>query len=455
MVDPLASLDPLATRRLIQIPGPNPIVRHGEAEEWDGECIEGGDIFKDYDDGREIYYLYYHGHSFAHRTGQWTRRGYRIGVATATQPLGPFVKSPHNPLLDLGPEGAWDDCHVACPCIMRRGPGKYIMWYSGMGNSGPAGAWHVGLATAPSPLGPWTKQAGNPVMRDFGYIGGVVLARGTYYMYNEHPIGSTANDYGPFSLATATDPAGPWQPWPGNPVLAPEGWGAWDDGGYSEAKVVYHDGVFHVFYGAAKEQAQRMRTLESIGYAFSRDGYHFTRHVDNPVAARGMNPNAASFSEVKCLFEPPFVYLYHTLRYLSSPHANGEDLGVQALATGAPFKLSMPVLHVDQLAAGASSELADCPPISLDHVGSLSLSLQCRYSAAASKAVVAHVLSSTDGFVYDTEDWQTFALPVAPGQVARATVDGKPGVRFVKVILENLDTACNVHDLDVTATIGG
>ena len=37
-------LDPLATRRFIQIPGPNPIVVRGGPREWDERCIEGGDI---------------------------------------------------------------------------------------------------------------------------------------------------------------------------------------------------------------------------------------------------------------------------------------------------------------------------------------------------------------------------------------------------------------------------
>jgi hypothetical protein len=442
-------LDPLATRRFIQIPGPNPLMLRGNSGEWDEGSIEGGDIFKDYHEGREVYYLYYHG--VAGDKLKWPRPGYRIGVATTTQPLGPFNKAPQNPLLDLGPEGAWDDQHVACPCIMKQGPGKYLMWYSG---SRGARRWDIGLATASHPLGPWRKFEGNPILKDFGYVGGVVLAHGKYYMYNEHPIGSTAQDYGPFSLATANDPYGPWEIWEGNPVLAPTGWGAWDDGGYSEAKVVYREGVFHTFYGAAKEHAQRMRTLESIGYAFSRDGYHFCKHVDNPVALREKVPGASAFSEVKCLFEPPFVYLYHTLRYLGSEPPKIEDLGVQVLAMSTPFKLNMPVLRLPELGAGVCSDLAACPAINLDGIATLALTVQCGYAEGATAGVRVHVRASADGFSYDTVDWQTFDNVLIPGQVAQRTVEGNVSARFVKLMVENLDLKGSVCDLNVTAVLG-
>ncbi len=79
---------PLANRRFIQIPGPNPILRRGEPGEWDDGCIEAGDIFKDYGEGREVYYLYYHGFPNPTRS----QHLYNIGIATATSPLGPFTK---------------------------------------------------------------------------------------------------------------------------------------------------------------------------------------------------------------------------------------------------------------------------------------------------------------------------------------------------------------------------
>ena len=442
----------LATRRLIQIPGPNPVIRMGDEGDFDERLMEAGEILKDLEGSQELYYFYYHGRPMD--TTKWPRTGYRIGVAVASQPLGPFTKPAQNPLVDLGPEGSWEDAHVACPCIIKHGPGQYIMWYSGIGKSEQYATWSVGIATASHPLGPWAKYEGNPIIDDCGYPGGVVLLDGTYYMYNAHPISSYAPDYSPFVVYTATDPYGPWEPWEGNPVIVPGGWGAWDDGGYSEGKVVFHDGVFHAFYGGAKEGVPRMRTMESIGYAVSGDGYHFTKHVDNPVALREKNPDASAFAEVQCLFDPPFIYLYHTHRYLSSEDPDIEDLGIQVLATATPFKLSMPVLHQEVLAAGTTTELAACPPICLENISDLALGVRCNYSLKATAGVRVHVRASYDGFAHDTEDWATFDNGFAAGQESRRTVAVSARPQFIRVMVENLDTEHGATGLRMTATMG-
>jgi len=89
----------------------------GGEETWDERCIESCDIFKDY----ETYYLYYHGMPMG------SEHFYRIGVATASYPLGPWKKYSKNPILELGPEGSWDDQHVACAFIIKEGTDKYYM----------------------------------------------------------------------------------------------------------------------------------------------------------------------------------------------------------------------------------------------------------------------------------------------------------------------------------------
>ena len=68
----------------IQIPGPNPILRHGDDPDlWDGGVIEACNVIKD----GETYYLYYHGTPLD--AERFSRAGYRLGVATAPHPLGP------------------------------------------------------------------------------------------------------------------------------------------------------------------------------------------------------------------------------------------------------------------------------------------------------------------------------------------------------------------------------
>ena len=197
--------------QLIQIPGPNPILRVGAEGAWDEGVIECCNVLKD----GETYYLYHHG--VPKDRERWPRGTYRLGVATAFHPLGPWTKYGDVPVLDVGPEGPWEDYYVACAAIIKEGEDKYYMWYSAVSDAerqrrtreGMMPRCDIGLATASGPLGPWTKHDANPVIEDFGYVGGVVKVDGKYYMYCEHPIGSASPDQGPMALATAEKPEGP------------------------------------------------------------------------------------------------------------------------------------------------------------------------------------------------------------------------------------------------------
>jgi hypothetical protein len=454
-----ASTNALLERRpFIQIPGPDPIIIRGGKGAWDEGYIEAAEVLKDF----ETYYLYYHGAPVDMQ--RWGRPGYRIGVATAPHPLGPWTKYGDKPILELGPPGSWDDAGVACASILKEGPGKYFMWYCGIGTSGSDRKWSTGLAVAARPEGPWKKYEQNPVIKDFGYVGNVFKWKGKYYLYSEYPIGSTAPDYGPVALATADSPEGPWTLWKGNPVLPASDLGAWDDGGTSGPGMLFLEGVFHMFYGGAKEDKPRRRTRESIGYAYSFDGFHFIKYGGNPVASRDAEPNAASFSEVHCLYEPPFIYIYNTIRYLDptkAPLANDainaaeiEDLGVQILATERPFRLAMPLLSRESLPARSRTQLSDCPAVSLDGVSQVSLTVECRYAPGAQAGMRFHVRSSADGTAYDTTDLFTFENDFRPGDVGRKTVELKAGARFIKVLLENMDSEHNLSGVRITVTLG-
>ena len=425
----------LASAEFVQIPGPNPILVPS-ATGWDSGVIEASDAFKDHD----TYYLYYHG----------TEHSYQLGVASAEHPLGPWTKCDKNPILKVGPKDAWDSVHVACAFVLKEKTDQYSMWYSGYGKSQK---WGIGLATASHPLGPWTKHAENPIMDHFGYVGGVVKHQGQYYLYTAHPIGSTGAGYSPMSLAIAERAQGPYEPYEGNPVLQPDPWGSWDDGGYSEAEVLFHDGVFHMFYGAGKLHPTRILTRESIGYAYSLDGKHFVKYPRNPVAVREMVPDGAAFAEVHALVEGPLIYLFHTLRYNSRQGA--EDLGVQVLATQRPFKLRMPVLIKDSLPPNTTTSLQASVPLCLDSVSSVMISAACRYHEASVMPLTIHVKASCDGINYDTVDLQVVHLPCQPGQRVAQTFAVSAQPRYLKVQVENSDQSQGVSELKVFATLGG
>ena len=413
----------LSPRPFLHIPGPNPIILRGSKGSWDEAYIEAGDITEDYG----TYYFFYHGAPKDHQ--HWGPGGYRIGVATAKHPLGPWTKVGDKPLIDVGPPGSWDDGDVACPVVLKQAPGKYLMWYCG-GSHRPNAKykWGVGFATGSTPLGPWTKYGNSPAIDGFGYVSSVIKKDGKYFLYSEHPIGSTANDYGPMSLAIADKPEGPWTVWSGNPVLPAGETGAWDDAGYSEAKVFYRDGMFHMFYGGAKEYVPRRLTQESIGYAYSTDGMHFTKFGGNPVAAREAFPNAAAFAEVHSFFEPPFIYLFHTLRYVKPEESmvpgdiDVEDLGVEVLATQPAFSLPVPALTRASLAAKSATQLSDVTPIAVKGAARVNLVVECTYENGATAGLRVHVRSSVDGTSYDTTDLMTFDNDFRSG----AAGEGKP-----------------------------
>ena len=440
----------LSERPFLQIPGPNPILTPGPPGSWDSGVVETGDAFKDF--GK--YYLYYHA------TGGG---GYQTGVVVADHPLGPFKRLGDAPILTLGPEGEWDSQHAACAMVLKDSPGRYLMWYSGIGGRQHP-QWGIGLATASSPEGPWTKHPGNPLMKHFGYVGGVVKVEGKYYLFTAHPIDSVAPDYSPISLATADQPEGPWHIHEGNPVMKEGEITAWDSGGYSEAEVVYHEGMFHMFYGGAKTYEPRILTRESIGYAYSRDGVHWTKYGGNPVATREAEPNAAAYAEVHAIVEPPFVYLYHTLRYKRSwrERFRGafpvvEDAGMQVLVMQRPFRLDMPLVDRATLAAGTTTSMRrdESPIVALSHVTTASVTIECRYDEHATAGVRLRVRSSSNGDDFDTEDLMTFTPNFRSGSAIRQTFSFEPNVKFVKVLIENLDSTHDVSDVKLIATLGG
>jgi len=428
--------------RLIHVPGPNPVLTMGGPDDWDGAMVEAGNVLKDH----HTYYFYYHG--YPKNTEKWGVEGYMIGVATAMHPLGPWSRYGDKPLLGVGPEGTWDSGLIACPAVLKERENEYYLFYSG---NFPC---HIGLARATNPLGPWTKYEKNPILEDFGYVGGVVKVGGKYYMYSEYPIDLNSPDQGPFCLATADHPEGPWERYDGNPILAVDGWGTWDDGGYSEAGMLYHEGMFHTFYGGTK-----WTKFESIGYAYSSDGKTFQKHPQNPVVMRERCPGISGFAEVHALFEPPLFYLYSTQRYIVSldekeSSFGREHLAANVLATSVPFRFDMPVMTMDSLAAGAVTELDACPPIGLENINTFSLTAECSYDASAKAGLRLTVFPSYDGLHYDTEPMASFDNAFDSGQCCRKTVAVDPMVKFAKVVLENLDGSKPLSDVKVVATLG-
>ncbi len=257
-----------------------------------------------------------------------------------------------------------------------------------------------------------------------------------------------------FSLATADKPEGPWTMYENNPLITRGDWSAWDDGGHSEAKVLYREGVFHFFYAGSPYPPQ---SFESVGYAYSFDGYDWIKYSGNPVVPRERAPDASAFGEVQSLIEPPYVYLYYTLRYISRDFwkaPRGEDLGIHILTIDPHFSLSMPILNIDSLIANQSSDLEACCTLSFEAASSLALTIECSYDAGAKAGLRIHIRSSYNGIKYNNIDLYNFDIDFKPGQTINKTIELAPKAKFIKVIVENLDNLQPVNSIKLTATLG-
>jgi hypothetical protein len=130
-----------------------------------------------------------------------------------------WTKDTLNPVLDVGPNGTWDDVWVWAPCVVFDGS-IYHMWYcAGNGNFQPEEV-RIGHATALHPNGPWTKDTLNPVL-DRGFSN------------------------------------------------------SWDYDRVDAPKVIYDGFRFHMWYSGGFYVAWR------IGYAWSQDGSNWTKYDDS------------------------------------------------------------------------------------------------------------------------------------------------------------------------------
>lgn len=404
-----------------------------------------------YTQGRGKYYLYYHA------TGNGN--SYRIGVAVADDPLGPFVKYGDKPILDLESFGHGNDKYIACGSILKESTNKYYLYYSLQQKDDPWN-YYIGLATADNPLGPWIKYEKNPIMKNFGYVGGVTKKDGKYYMFNEFPTRVQATDYGHISVAVADAPEGPWSPCRDVPVLPVEDWGTWDDAGYSECNVKYDGTLFHMFYGGAKTSEVRLQSRESIGYAYSVDGKHFVKYTKNPVARREAIACGAALAEVCFLAEYPYIYLYHTLRY-SKPWRKEDEalypfvehIGVEVLCTADRFNISYPVYSLNGLKPSEIRYDTSKLPLSVGEAKEFSLSLCCTYGENAISPAKIHVYTSNDGLNFDTAPYYTFTANVTPGEKIRQSFRGALCEKFIRIAIENGDDTEEITDVSLFITL--
>jgi beta-xylosidase len=151
----------------------------------------------------------------------------KIGVATATTVTGPYTDS-GAAILDVGGGGAWDSRRVGEPSVVLSG-GTWYMAY--MGETSAATfeeSEKIGIASASSPTGTWTKYGSNPII-GFGTAGtwdGALCADphmwledGWWWIMYAGGADSTPTSGAYQGLAYASTPLGSWTKHEGNPIM--------------------------------------------------------------------------------------------------------------------------------------------------------------------------------------------------------------------------------------------
>ncbi len=114
---------------------------------WDGSTVATPWIVTS---GSENW-LYYKGSDTVHD---------QIGLAISTTYTN-FTRLPTNPIIALGPPGAWDGDQARYPSVVPGSP--WTMYYAGSGGSYSGSVWTLGTATSQDGIN-WTKSPDNPIL---------------------------------------------------------------------------------------------------------------------------------------------------------------------------------------------------------------------------------------------------------------------------------------------------
>ncbi len=162
---------------------------------WDGTTCHNPHI--KFVDGK--YCLFYMGNSNRRTNTK------RVGLAIADSPYGPWQR-PDKPLVEAGPEGAWDDHCSSNPSFVKHPDGRYFLYYKSWNTyeyenyTDPKirGNRKYGLAIAKSLQGPYTKYKGNPII-DYSGHGNNIQAEDGYVWQEDGKFKMVMRDMGIFN----------------------------------------------------------------------------------------------------------------------------------------------------------------------------------------------------------------------------------------------------------------
>jgi hypothetical protein len=120
-------------------------------------------------------------------------------------------------------------------------------------------------------------------------------------------------------------------------------------------------------------------------------------------------------------------------------------------------KVSVLIVLLANLAAAATSTLADCIAVDLSAgPRTLHLTAWMTFNGAAVAGARIHVLTSINDvdIDFDTVDWDSWDVQFTAGATVQQSKNYDTCPAFIKVLVENLDVAQAITDIYIIATIG-
>jgi predicted GH43/DUF377 family glycosyl hydrolase len=207
-----------------------------------------------------------------------------IGVASG-ESLASLTKNP-TPVLTASGSG-WDKAYVSGPRVFYDN-GIYYLYYFGSANSAPefeAAPSSLGVATS-TDLVHWTKYASNPILTPGStgwdshtlYRPFVLKWQRTFYLFYNASDGRNER----IGYATAPTPLGPWTKYKSNPVMDIGSAGAWDSQRIGDPWIIRVSNAWVMYYYGGSHSGS-----PSMGLAYSTDLSSWTRYTDNPLSISG------------------------------------------------------------------------------------------------------------------------------------------------------------------------
>ena len=278
----------------------NPILSRGSGDDWDAQSIHDPSMVI-YD---ELYYMFYGGD----HTG-WT--GAAIGYATSPDGLT-WEKYSENPVFEA--DGTGFDAGAVVNALITLEGDTWVLYYLGQAQYGSNSTSGIGRATAPSPSGPWTREA-EPVLTqgilgdwDYGGIAAcsVIATSDGYVLYYLGGGLSTNRDL-KIGMATSpdgihwskyNDPATSEAPYANSdPVMQP-GPEGWDTVSLGKCQVLAAADGWEMFFSGKGAIEGSTASALRIGYATSEDGIHWTKYANNPILTPEDDPAEPAYAYV-------------------------------------------------------------------------------------------------------------------------------------------------------------